>query len=219
MKGTNRLRKPGSVKKHLLGRVHSASEVYDYVVRQTQEDINKGLNKRIEEVAQSATEVISKGTTALSAMEYGKMYFDESNGKIFIPLEEGSDGSYNVVEISANGIYRNTSDGTNIARNPVPALIPLVDHPATDTSVTIYPETYHRWGEMASLTIALGNVDTDGNIHEWHFEFVSGSTATVLTLPDTLLYGKSGELEVEANMIYEIHILGSKVEWDAFPTT
>lgn len=41
MKGTNRLRKPGSVKKHLLGRVHSASEVFDYNLNKTQEEINE----------------------------------------------------------------------------------------------------------------------------------------------------------------------------------
>lgn len=182
----------------------------------------RALSKILEEMENeigTATEFIEKGSKSFSDMKYGKMYFDEANGKIYIPLEEGSAGSYNIIEITKGGIYVNESDGTNTNRHPVPALIPLIDHPSTDTNVTIYPETYHRWGEMASLTIALGNVNTDGNIHEWHFEFESGSTATVLTLPDTLMYGKSGELEVEANMIYEIHILGSKVEWDAFPTT
>ena len=75
MKGTNRLRKPGSVKKHLLGRVHSASEVYDYSVKQTQEDINKGLNKKIEDVAKSATEVIGGPCVTINGkdpLDYGE---------------------------------------------------------------------------------------------------------------------------------------------------
>ena len=199
--------------------------LYPVTIREEQILLNKlrALLKSIENGGGNATMDDTagreKGTTTLSDMEYGKIYFDESNGKIYIPLEEGSGGVYNIIEITDNGIYYNTSNGTNTNRTPVRAYTPLIDHPSTDTNVTIYPETYHRWGEMASLTIALGNVNTDGNIHEWHFEFESGSTATVLTLPDNLLYGKSGELEVEADMIYEIHILGSKVEWDAFHTT
>lgn len=121
MKGSNKITKPGVIKRHKLGRVHSASEVYDYSVKQTQEDINKGLNKKIEEVAQSATEVISKDATELKDMQYGKFYFDEDNEKMYIPLEDLSQESpagtkYKVLEIASNGIYINDNTSGNTVK-------------------------------------------------------------------------------------------------------
>ena len=100
------------------------------------------------------------------------------------------DGSSEVsVEIPAGG----SSDG---------GAYPAVS--MTDASAEISPNKFYKWGEIAALTITLG-AETDGITNEYCFEFVSGYTATTLTVPDTIRWVQ--EPTIEAGKTYQVSIL------------
>lgn len=79
-----------------------------------------------------------------------------------------------------------------------------VTHTASDTAVTINSGEYHVFPTMTSLTITPGAVGTD-KMFICGFEFVSGSTPTVLTLKGCTL---SNSDDV-TNGTYEVNILGN----------
>lgn len=58
-----------------------------------------------------------------------------------------------------------------------------VNHETSDTTFTLTPNTFHIWDEVPSLTLVLGE-PTYGVANEYLFQFISGSTATTLSLPD-----------------------------------
>lgn len=84
--------------------------------------------------------------------------------------------------------------------------MPLVDHGTNGTTSMIAPNVFHKWGEVASLTLTLG-AETAGVANQYTFEFSSGSTATVLALPDSLKWADDNVPTIEPNMIYQISIL------------
>ena len=61
--------------------------------------------------------------------------------------------------------------------------LPLVT--SNSASLTIEPNKFYSFGEMASLTITLGSL-VPNVMNEYSFEFDSGSTATTLSLPNTV---------------------------------
>lgn len=79
-----------------------------------------------------------------------------------------------------------------------------VTHTASDTSVTINSGEYHVFPTMPNLTITLGTVGTN-QMFICGFEFVSGSTPTVLTLKGCTL---SNSDDVTKGT-YEVNILGT----------
>lgn len=79
-----------------------------------------------------------------------------------------------------------------------------ITHTASDVNVTINSGEYHVFPTMASLTITLGAVGTD-KMFICGFEFVSGSTPTVLTLKGCTL---SNSDDVTTGT-YEVNILGN----------
>jgi len=83
--------------------------------------------------------------------------------------------------------------------------IPRIAKASTDTTAEIEPNKLYVFPEMASLTITLAAITDNTIVNEYHFIFESGSTATVLTLPASVL--QPDGFTVEANMHYEISIL------------
>lgn len=79
-----------------------------------------------------------------------------------------------------------------------------ITHTASDTAVTINSGEYHVFPTMTSLTITPGAVGTD-KMFICGFEFVSGSTPTVLTLKGCTL---SNSDDVTKGT-YEVNILGN----------
>lgn len=72
-----------------------------------------------------------------------------------------------------------------------------------DTTVTLEPNKLYVFPEMASLTVTLGTPSDTNVANEYHFFFISGATATTLTLNDVL----SDAYSIEPNMKYEVSIL------------
>ena len=72
---------------------------------------------------------------------------------------------------------------------------------------------YHFTGALTSLTITL-NAPATGQIAHYHFDFLSGSTAPTLTMPNSVTMPDS--FAVEASKRYEVDVLnnfGTVVEW------
>lgn len=81
------------------------------------------------------------------------------------------------------------------------------------TTQALNPQTVYVWGEESALTITL-NAPTNNNIlNEYIFQFNSGSTATVLSLPSDVLFPFS--VTIEANKHYEVNIVYNSVD-DAY---
>lgn len=84
------------------------------------------------------------------------------------------------------------------------AAYPLVNHGTSDTTFTLTPNTLHVWDTVSSLTLSLGT-EQSGVANEYLFQFTCGTTATTLSLPDTIKWQE--ELAIEAGKIYQISIL------------
>lgn len=83
---------------------------------------------------------------------------------------------------------------------------PEVNHGTGDTTFTLTPNTFHVWDEVTSLTLNFGS-ETSGMANEYIFQFVSGPTATSLTLPDSIKWANDNAPTIEAYMIYQVSIL------------
>lgn len=84
--------------------------------------------------------------------------------------------------------------------------VTVVDHGTNDTTFALTPNVLHRWGEVATLNLTLG-AETAGVLNEYMAQFTSGTTATVLTLPDTVTY--IGESTIEADKTYQVSIINN----------
>lgn len=72
---------------------------------------------------------------------------------------------------------------------------------------------YHFTGALTALTITL-NAPASGQLAQYHFDFLSGSTAPTLTMPNTVTMPDS--FTVEANKRYEVDVLnnyGAVMAW------
>lgn len=98
------------------------------------------------------------------------------------------------------GAKANTTDLATLAPK-----IPVINHGTSDTTLTLPPNEFHIWGEVASLEITALGTPQEGVYNEYMFEFVSGATKTTLSLPSTV----KGDLEVEANMRYQVSIVNN----------
>ena len=78
------------------------------------------------------------------------------------------------------------------------------------TTLTIQPNVFYKWGEAAALTVTLGTPET-GRTSEYIFQFVSGTTPTVLTVTPAsgTLSWVGGEPTIEASKTYQVSILNN----------
>lgn len=83
--------------------------------------------------------------------------------------------------------------------------MPIVEQ--TDDMAVIQPNVLNVWGEMESITIELDDPDTTAYAAEFCIEFVSGATATTLSLPSTVQFPE--EPTIEANTRYQISIVNN----------
>ena len=92
---------------------------------------------------------------------------------------------------------------------------------ATDGAVTQALDAgkhYHFTGALTALTVTL-NAPATGELAQYHFDFVSGSTAPTVTIPATVTMPDGWS--VEAGKRYEVDILdgyGLAVSWEEAST-
>lgn len=126
----------------------------------------------------------------------------------------GSEGTTNYNDLTnkptINGVE--VSGDKTSADYKISAQVTQVDHGTADTTFELPPNQYHIWGEVSSLTLTLGSGTSDV-MNEYHFSFTSGSTATTLSLPETVVT----DIVVEPNMTYECSIVNNRMtfhEWE-----
>ena len=85
--------------------------------------------------------------------------------------------------------------------------IPVVDHGTGETTFVLTPNVYHKWGTITALSLTLEAVSDATVYNEYMFEFVSGTTATTLSLPDTISW--VSEPSVEAGKTYQCSIVNN----------
>ncbi len=79
----------------------------------------------------------------------------------------------------------------------------------TAASATIAPQTLNIWGEIASLDITLGAPANAAMMNEYIFQFNSGATPTVLTLPADVKF--QTPVSIYSNKHYEVNIVYNAV--------
>lgn len=103
--------------------------------------------------------------------------------------EKGADGK--------NGI--NGKDGTNGKNYSVQVV------ESTTTVLEIQPNKFYKFGEVSSLNITLAAITDTSVLNEYMFEFTSGTTATTLTLPNSIKWLETPT--IESNKIYQCSIV------------
>ena len=83
--------------------------------------------------------------------------------------------------------------------------VAVVDHGTSDTTFTLTPNIFHKWGTVTSLNLTLAS-GIAGELSEYMFEFVSGTTATTLTLPSSVAW-VDGEPTIETGKTYQVSIV------------
>lgn len=84
----------------------------------------------------------------------------------------------------------------------------LINHGTDDTTLTLTPNTFHVWGEVAALTLTFGE-EQSGVANEYLFQFESGSEATTLALPDGIVWSNGDTPVIESKCTYQISILNN----------
>lgn len=73
------------------------------------------------------------------------------------------------------------------------------------STIEITSNTFYKFGEVASLNITLASITDNTIYNEYMFEFVSGTTATTLTLPSSIKWLETPT--IDANKIYQCSIV------------
>ena len=78
---------------------------------------------------------------------------------------------------------------------------------STETTVELQPNKFYKFGEVTELNLTLAEITDNTQLNEFMFEFISGETATTLTLPDTIKWAETPD--VEANKIYQCSVVNN----------
>ena len=91
----------------------------------------------------------------------------------------------------------------------ISAAYPLVNHGTGDTTFTLTPNTFHVWGNVASLSLTF-NAGTEGVANEYLFQFscLSGQ-ATTLGLPAGIQWANGEAPTLEVMKTYQVSILNN----------
>lgn len=76
----------------------------------------------------------------------------------------------------------------------------------TEDAKEIQPNRYYIFGEKQNLTITLAEGE-EGKLNEYMFEFVSGTTPTTLTLPETVKW--MGDNTIGTSKTYQVSIVNN----------
>lgn len=83
----------------------------------------------------------------------------------------------------------------------------IVNHGTSDTSFSLTPNVFHKWGSVVSLNLLLATPSNTDIVNEYMFEFTSPSTPTNLTLPNTVRWVALPS--IEANKTYQVSIVNN----------
>lgn len=83
----------------------------------------------------------------------------------------------------------------------------VVNHGTSSTTFSVTPNVFHIWGTVTRLNITLATPTDSSIMNEYLFQFTSGSTATSLSTPSTVVW--VSEPSIEANKTYQVSIVNN----------
>ncbi len=127
----------------------------------------------------------------------------DKNGTSTVTIHDGNDG-----KDGTNGTNgsdgRDGADGIN-GKDGKNYSVEVVE--STTTTLEIQPNKFYKFGEVTELNLTLAEITDTTQLNEFMFEFVSGTTATTLTLPDTIKWLETPT--IESNKIYQCSIVNN----------
>lgn len=78
---------------------------------------------------------------------------------------------------------------------------------STTTTLEIQENKFYKFGEVTELNLTLSEITDTTQLNEFMFEFVSGATATTLTLPSSVKWLETPT--IESNKIYQCSIVNN----------
>lgn len=84
--------------------------------------------------------------------------------------------------------------------------VSIVEIEGSSVTQEIQPNKLYIFGEVTNLTITLSQ-EISGILNEYMFQFTSGSTATILSLPETIKW--IGDNTIESNKTYQVSIINN----------
>ncbi len=78
---------------------------------------------------------------------------------------------------------------------------------STSNTQEIQTNKFYKFGEVSTLNITLAAITDTTQLNEYMFEFISGSTATTLTLPNAIKWLETPS--IESNKIYQCSIVNN----------
>ena len=151
----------------------------------------KGLQTKLEEVNREWQELNTSITNKLSTIKDGKSAYE-------LAKEHGYVGTAEEWLASLKGVKGDAG------------WLSLVNHGTADTTFTLTPNAMHVWGEVAQLTLTLGE-PMPNVVNEYAFEFQSPATPTNLSLPATLKWYNGYVTPVRANKRYQASIVNNVI--------
>lgn len=132
-------------------------------------------------------------SSSITEKEIADLGFTKNNGTI--------------TEVKMNGVSKGTSGVVDLGEvlTEVPK-IGIVEHGTNDTTYELTPNKLHKWGTVSALNLSLPEVSSE-TVDFFMVEFVSGTTATTLTLPETVKFNT--EVVVEAGKTYQLSIVNN----------
>lgn len=124
------------------------------------------------------------------------------NGATLMDVTGDTASSRNVFK----GVRAKSSSGEQIVGEvPIWTEETVADNGSVTKEIAAYV-IYHFTGDLTALTVTL-TAPADGELAQYHFDFISGATAPAVTLPASVVMPDG--FTVEANKRYEVDILNN----------
>lgn len=127
-----------------------------------------------------------------------------ANGELVLTYSDGSTANVGAV-VGAKGEKGDTGATGADGQDGKNYKVEIIE--STETTVELQPNKFYKFGEVTELNLSLAEITDNTQLNEFMFEFISGETATTLTLPDTIKWADNPE--IEANKIYQCSIVNN----------
>lgn len=134
----------------------------------------------------------------ISVVVDGKIYIKKTN---IISLKNNGSGTKALTD---NGQYAEFAKPTKVESGG-----------SGTVTKQIKPNTFYKFGSCSKLTITFA-AEESGIENEYKFEFVSGTTPTTLSLPDSIKWKDGKEPTMEASKTYQVSIVNNLAVYAAF---
>ena len=127
-----------------------------------------------------------------------------ANGELVLTYSDGSTANVGAV-VGAKGDKGDTGATGADGQDGKNYQVEIIE--STETTLELQPNKFYKFGEVTELNLTLAEITDNTQLNEFMFEFVSGETATTVTLPDTIKWAETPD--VVSNKIYQCSIVNN----------